>query len=348
MRFTLSDFASLLPYGWSNQPLPPDTEPARVTRHDGASLAVIAADGPRVIRNSAQLDPDPTVGDWLALDADGRIHSVLPRHSLLRRENADATGVQSLAANVDVVLIACGIDRPIKPGRVYRAIALARDAGADPVLVLTKAGAADAPAPDVPRLEREHPGVPVLVTSALEGVGLDAVRAAIAGRTAVLLGESGAGKSTLVNALLGRADAATGAVRAGDAKGRHTTTSRQLHLLPADAGGGVIIDTPGIRGIGLFTDADAVDAAFADIADLAASCRFADCGHATEPGCAVLAAIADGTLSAERHAAWRRLQREVASAARRAEPHTWRSRELGRAVKKSGRAAKEGQARKRR
>ena len=233
-------------------------------------------------------------------------------------------------------------DRPVRAGRIHRAAAQAWDADAHPVLVLTKAGAPGAAAVDLPRLELEHPGMRVLVTSAQEGAGIEDVRAVVAGRTAVLVGESGAGKSTLINALLGRDEVAIGAVRDGDAKGRHTTTSRQLHLLPGSPGG-CIIDTPGIRSLGLFTDAESVDAAFADIQELAALCRFSDCGHATEPGCAVIAACESGQLPQGRYDSWRRLQKEVASAAMRASPH-----ELRKHGKRFGRAAKEGAAMKQR
>ena len=208
---------------------------------------------------------------------------------------ADGTGSQALAANVELVLIACGLDRPVRAGRIHRAAAQAWDADAHPVLLLTKAGAPGAADVDLPRLELEHPGMRVLVTSSQEGIGLDDVRALVAGRTAVLVGESGAGKSTLINALLGREEAATGAVREGDSKGRHTTTSRQLHLLPGPEGG-CVIDTPGIRSLGLFADAESVDAAFADIQELAVECRFSDCRHDTEPGCAVLEACESGEL----------------------------------------------------
>lgn len=352
----MSEFPTLLPYGWGGQPLPTGTTPARVIRHDGSTLSVITEDGVRGTRNSTQLHPAPTVGDWLALNAGAgssagpssgssaeQIHSVLPRTSLLRRQSADESGEQALAANVDVVLITCGIDRPIKAGRLHRSIAICWDAGATPVIVLTKASGADASAIDIPQLQLEHPGVPVLVTSALEGQGLDAVRSIVAGRTAVLLGESGAGKSTLANALLQDAEAIiTGQVRAGDAKGRHTTTARQLHLLPQESGGGVIIDTPGIRSIGLFTDADAVDASFAEILELASDCRFRDCTHGTEPGCAVLVALELGALNRKRYDAWRQLQREVARAALRSSPHEERRR-----GKQFSRAAKLGAARKR-
>jgi ribosome biogenesis GTPase len=305
-------------------------------------------DGLRALRAAPWLDPIPTVGDWLAVRRapddpnDIQVERVLERTSLLRRMTADGTGSQALAANVELVLIACGLDRPVRAGRIHRAAAQAWDADAHPVLLLTKAGAPGAPEVDLPRLELEHPGMRVLVTSSQEGIGLDDLRVLVAGRTAVLVGESGAGKSTLINALLGRDEVATGAVREGDAKGRHTTTSRQLHLLPGP-GGGVLIDTPGIRSLGLFASSGSVDAAFADILELAAECRFSDCRHATEPGCAVLEACESGELDQGRYDSWRRLQKEVASAAIRSSPH-----ELRKHGRRFGRAAKEGAAMKQR
>jgi ribosome biogenesis GTPase / thiamine phosphate phosphatase len=339
-------FPVLASYGWTSaraDQLPAGTHPARVVRYDGAALLAVTRDGPRTLRASPGLDPLPTVGDWLAVGEhpdghpdDARIVQVLARTSLLRRMAADGSGFQALAANVDVVLIACGMDRPVRAGRIHRAAAQAWDADAHPVLLLTKAGAPGAADVDLPRLELEHPGMRVLVTSAQEGAGLDEVRAVVAGRTAVLVGESGAGKSTLINAMLGRDEVATGAVREGDAKGRHTTTARQLHVLPAP-GGGCIIDTPGIRSLGLFTDAGAVDATFGDIQELAGSCRFSDCGHLSEPGCAVLAACDSGALAQGRYDSWRQLQREAASAAMRSSPH-----ELRKHGKRFSRAAREG------
>ena len=315
----MPDFPSLQPFGWSetwSALLPENTLPARVLRHDGATLRIATSDGPLSIRTPARQGPQPTVGDWLALEpAGGDAVAVLPRQSLLRRHDAHpGSGDQALAANVGIVLITCGLDRPVKPGRLDRSIALAADAGAVPMIVLSKA--ASAHPPDLDRMSSQHPGVVIAVTSALEGIGIDSLRNVLAGSTAVLLGESGAGKSTLTNALLGRDEADTGAVR-GDTKGRHTTTSRQLHVLD---GGGVIIDTPGIRAVGLWTDPDAVDEAFSDIGAIATNCRFRDCQHDTEPGCAVREAIADGSLTLSRHAAWRQLRREAASAGRRPPP----------------------------
>lgn len=341
----------LEPYGWTSaraHQLPAGTHPARVVRYDGASLLAMTPDGLRSLRAAPWLDPPPTVGDWLAVHGaadgdpgDARIAEVLPRTSLLRRMTADGSGAQALAANVELVLITCGLDRPVRAGRIHRAAAQTWDAGAEPVLLLTKADAPGDPEVDLPRLELEHPGMRVLLTSSQEEVGLDAVRQVVAGRTAVLVGESGAGKSTLTNALLGRAEAATGAVREGDSKGRHTTTSRQLHVLPGP-GGGAIIDTPGIRSLGLFADSESVDAVFGDILELAASCRFSDCRHHSEPGCAVLEACDSGELAPGRYDSWRRLQKEVASAAMRSSPH-----ELRKYGRRFGRAAKEGAAIKR-
>jgi ribosome biogenesis GTPase len=323
-----------------------------VVRHDGHTLLAVTVHGERTLLASRRLDPQPTVGDWVAVPCPDEVAApqpdpvalvpvagVLPRATLLRRMAADEVGAQALAANVDRVLVVCGVDRPVRPGRVQRVATQAWDAGAVPLLVITKV--VDAHALDLPRLELEHPGLEVLACAALEGIGVDAVRERLAGRTAVLVGESGSGKSTLTNALLGRAAAVTGAVRAGDAKGRHTTTARQLHVLPGSAGG-AIIDTPGIRSVGLAADADAVDAVFPELAELAEQCRFSDCAHRTEPGCAVLAALASGELAAERHAAWLRLQRELASVAMRASPQAYRA-----ANRQFGRMAREGKARSR-
>jgi ribosome biogenesis GTPase len=326
--------------------LPTGTHPSRVLRHDGSSLLCITTEGPRALRASPGLDPAPAVGDWVAVRPgpgasdpwDGAaVAAVLPRSSLLRRQSADGSGPQVLAANVDTVLVVCGADRPLSPGRVQRVSAQSWDAGAEPVLVLTKVNGPAAADLDRARIELEHPGMRVLITSALEGVGLDELHEVARARTSVLVGESGAGKSTLTNALLGRQEAATGQVRASDAKGRHTTSARQLHLLPGPDGG-VIIDTPGLRSLGLFADGHAVDDAFAEILELAGSCRFTDCGHVVEPGCAVLAARDEGTLSEGRYASWLRLQREAAALALRSSPHelSRHNRKFSRMVRRAG------------
>jgi ribosome biogenesis GTPase len=268
---------------------------------------VATPEGTESVMLASRLDPEPTVGDWVAL-VDGVPVAVLARISLLRRRAALSDTEQALAANVDTVLLVCGLDRPVKAGRIQRGATLASDAGAQPVIVLTKAAAAPEPERIADRVRKKNPGVPLLITSVKEGVGVEELRDLVRGHSVVLLGESGAGKSSIVNVLLGENAAAEGHVRSGDAKGRHTTTNRSLHVLE---GGGTLVDSPGIRSIGLWGDPDAVTETFADIAELADGCRFVDCGHDSEPGCAVKAAVEEGTLAPERLAAWRALEAEA-------------------------------------
>ena len=251
-----------------------------------------------------------TVGDWLVVEGE-QVVALLARTSLLRRRAAGGEDHQLLAANVDLVLLVCGLDRPVVTGRIQRGEALARDAGADALLVLSKRDLmddADAVSQVLREANQNHPGLECVVTSAATGEGIAELRTRLCGVTSVLLGESGAGKSRLVNALLGHDAAIVGAVRSSDAKGRHTTTNRQLHLLPD---GGVIIDSPGIREVGLAGDEESVAAAFADIDELAEECHFTDCGHAGEPGCAIALAIEGGGLSRDRVDAFLALRQEV-------------------------------------
>ena len=308
-----------------------DAVPGRVVRHDGVKV-LVAFPEPKAVDMAAGLEA-PVVGDWVAVVDDVAV-AVLPRHSLLRRRDAHATAEQSLAANVDVVLIVCGLDRPVRGGRIQRVAALAWDAGAQPIVVLTKTDLAD-PQPAVDELRAEVGDAEILVVSARDGSGLEEVRAAARGRTVVLLGESGAGKSTLVNALVGEEVAATGEVRSGDAKGRHTTTTRQLHPLP---GGGVLLDSPGIRAVGLWVDAEAVDAAFPEIEELGEGCRFRDCAHAGEPGCAVADAVGTDALPRARFEAWRSLRREAEAAAESAQDRQRRSKQGGRIAREAQRS----------
>jgi ribosome biogenesis GTPase len=309
--------------------------PGRVVRHDGVKVLVAFPDQ-RAVDMAPGLEP-PVVGDWVAVVEDVVV-AVLPRHSLLRRRDAHADQEQALAANVDVVFVVCGLDRPLRGGRLQRVAALAWDAGATPVVVLTKADLGDHVEGVVQDVRDDVHDVDVLVVSAVDGTGVDDVRAAARDRTVVLLGESGAGKSTLVNALVGTEVAATGAVRSGDAKGRHTTTTRQLHPLP---GGGVLLDSPGIRAVGLWVDPEAVDAVFPDIEALAEGCRFRDCAHESEPGCAVVEAVGTDALSPERFEQWRSLRREAEQAAETAQ-------ERHRKGKQAGRISREAQRMKRR
>jgi ribosome biogenesis GTPase len=311
--------------------------PGRVIRHDGAGLMVAIASGPVRAMFGPSIAPRPVVGDWVVLDRNHTPVATLPRDSLLRRRAA-GTGEkeQAMAANVGLVLVVCGLDRPVRSGRIQRTITIALDAGAESLVVLTKA---DKVGPEV-AAEAEmiaaevDPDLEVVTLSAKGGWGVDDLLERVGHRTVALIGESGAGKSTLVNALMAGEVALEGDVREGDAKGRHTTTHRELHLLE---GGGVLVDTPGIREVGIWTDTEAVADAFADIDELALHCRFRDCAHRSEPGCAVLAAVADGTLPAERLEAWRALDAEAAAAELRAdvvERHR-RNRQFGRIAREA-------------
>jgi ribosome biogenesis GTPase / thiamine phosphate phosphatase len=257
----------------------------------------------------------PAVGDWVAVaERDStndawEVEALLPRRTAIKR--ADPSGrseAHVLAANVDVVLIAMPVVPEPKPAVVERMIALAWDSGAIPVVVVTKADItpeSDAIAAD---LAVAAPGVDVVTVSAVADGGLSPMDPYLGeGRTLCLIGRSGAGKSSLVNALAGAGMLATAEIRS-DGKGRHTTTHRELIVLPS---GAVVIDTPGLRGAGLWASDEGLDRAFADVDELTAACRFSDCGHHSEPGCAVLAAVEDGRLPERRLESWRKLQREA-------------------------------------
>ena len=297
--------------------LPPGTTAARVCRVDRTGYAVLTATGALrigALPRSRDESETPTVGDWLALDGDRPV-ARLPRTSLLARGSAGAgSDVQPLAANVDVVLLCAGLSADLPVRRLERLLTLAWDSGATPVVVLTKADLC----PDVPevlaRARLHAPGADVVAVSAETGDLAGLAPHTTPGTTLVLLGPSGAGKSTLVNALAGAPLMATGATREVDGKGRHTTSHRELVVLPS---GAVLIDTPGLRGVAVQGGEEAVAQAFSDVEELAQACRFADCGHAGEPGCAVQVSIDAGDLPAGRLESWRRLQRETAYQARR-------------------------------
>jgi ribosome biogenesis GTPase len=323
--------------------------PGRVlAAHRGGDL-VATGDGELLTRATGRLrhlaGPSvadlPAVGDWVAL-RDGRIHAVLPRRTAVtRRMPGSNAGEQVLAANVDLVVCVVAPGRDANPRRVERLLALAWESGARPLVVLGRADLCPDWGTDVASelagLAAVAPGVQVMALSCYTGQGVEEIAAMLApGRTAVLLGSSGVGKSTLVNRLAGRDLLATGEIR-DDGKGRHTTTTRQLVLL---AGGGMVIDTPGLRELGLWSDAGGgTAAAFGDVEELAAGCRFDDCRHRTEPGCAVRAALEDGRLAADRFAAWEKLQRELAWVERRADPQAAADRRRhARAITKSARA----------
>ena len=309
--------------------------PARVVAEDRGSYVVVgavgevrAAVGGR-FRFEAGDDPAafPAVGDWVALDATDPgdrvgasattvIRAVLPRRtSLVRHAAGRRTIGQVVAANVDVVFVVGSLNHDLNPRRLERYLAVAWESGAEPVVVLSKADLADDLDDQVAEVARVAVGVPVITTSAVDGRGVDEIRARIrSGSTVAFVGSSGVGKSTLLNTLAGDERAAVREIREDDARGRHTTTRRQLHLLPE---GGLVLDTPGMRELALW-DADAgLERSFADIEALAALCRFSDCAHEAEPGCSVASAIEDGDLAASRFDGWRKLEREARHLERR-------------------------------
>lgn len=332
--------AMLDSYGWSDhwsalfaRYAGGDAQPGRIVRHDRAGPLVATSSG--LVHLPVRRSVDAlTVGDWVVIEDGEVIVDLLERSSLLRRRDPGADE-QLLAANVDVVAMVFGADRPLKAGRLYRTRTQIWDAGAMPLVVLTKADLIeDDSGVDalISRVREIDPSLDAVAVSCVTGTGLDDLRRLVDGRTLALLGESGAGKSTLVNALVGGDVASVSTVRTTDHRGRHTTTSRQLHPLP---GGGVLVDTPGLREVGLWTDESSVDAVFPEIEAHAETCHYRDCTHGSEPGCAVRAAVENGLLSPERFAAWESLRKEAANAALRADEHGRRAaeRRFGRAVK---------------
>ena len=312
-------------------------EPARIVRTDRAGAEVLTRSGPVRVTWGADLiaagsgDPvaAPTTGDFVRLQhwADGRVtaEAVLPRRTAIVRASASGRSQgQVLAANVDSVAVVESLLPEPQVARVERLLALAWDSGATPHLVLTKADlCSDGDAVGAELGVQVAPGVPVHVVAAPVGRGLDQLTALCAGgQTLALLGGSGAGKSTLLNALVGAELMATNEL-ATFGKGRHTTVTRELH---PSAGGGSVIDTPGLRGVGLL-DAGGLAAVFPEVEELAAHCKFADCAHVAEPGCAVLAAVEAGDLPESRLERWRKLQREAEWVASRTDARLRKARQ---------------------
>jgi ribosome biogenesis GTPase len=305
-------------------------QPARVTAAHRDAWVLATASGDRDATIAGRLRHEaigpadlPAVGDWVGATSGAQgngaivIRAVLPRRTVFRRgaEDGHVVDDQVLAANVDVVLVVAGLDGDFNLRRLERYLAVAYAGGATPVLVLNKADVAVNVDGLLAAAQAVAPGTDVVALSALTGDGVAqlATRHLAPGRTAVVLGSSGAGKSTLVNALLGRTHMSTGAVREDDSRGRHTTTHRELIRLP---GGALLIDTPGIRSLGVAGASGGLDPAFSDITGLAADCRFRDCRHEQEPGCAIRTALEDGRLDRDRIESHRKLEKEAAHVAR--------------------------------
>jgi len=307
---------SLEKFGWNSyfeseflRVAEPGAEPGRVALADREMFAVWTESGEREASASGRLRHSggdwPAVGDWVMLEGGARIVRVLPRLTAFSRKEAGAvTRAQVIAANIDVLFVVAGLDGDFNLRRLERYLLLARESGARPVVVLNKSDLrADA---EEVAMHTAALGAPVVTTSALDGWGLDALEAHIAScQTAALTGSSGVGKSTLLNRLLGSERQRVQEVRESDSRGRHTTVRRELFLAP---NGWLIVDTPGLRELQLWAGTESVDLAFADIADLAEQCRFRDCRHQGEPGCAVAA----GGIDEARLASYAKLQREAA------------------------------------
>lgn len=297
--------------------IPANCLAARVTQasrehyhvHTGDTEMVVRVAG--TFRHSAKTPSDfPVVGDWVIVQS-GLILDVVPRRTKFSRLAAgERAEEQVIAANIDTVFLVCGLDGDFNVRRLERYLVLAHESGAAPVVVLNKSDLCPASLADrIREAKAVSGGAPVVCTSTRTPDGLDSLRLWLtAGSTAALLGSSGAGKSSIVNALLGEEILETQPVREHDSRGRHTTTHRELFPLP---GGAFLIDTPGMRELQLWAGEDSVEQTFDEIGDLTAQCRFSDCRHSTEPGCAVLAALASGSLDQNRWQSYNKLTSEV-------------------------------------
>jgi ribosome biogenesis GTPase / thiamine phosphate phosphatase len=302
-----------------------DVRPARVVVEHRGAFVLQGEEGEfrgevsgALRRRAASRRDLPAVGDWVAvrtagLDGKGlaAIDGILPRHGVVsRRASGDPTNEQLVAVNVDVLFVAMGLDGNFNLRRLERALTLAHESGARPVVLLTKSDlAGDALAGRASEAQEAAAGVPVHAVSVPTGHGISAVEShLVSGETVALIGSSGVGKSTLLNRLCGEERQHTQAVSDAAARGRHTTTARELVVLP---GGALLLDTPGLREVGIWADEGSLERTFGDVLALAADCRFRDCRHDKEPGCAVRTALAKGGLTPEREASHRKLQREL-------------------------------------
>jgi ribosome biogenesis GTPase len=323
--------------------------PGRVLRENRQQYLVYTPLGELAAQVSGRLRYDaasrgdyPAVGDWVVVapradEGAATIHGILPRQSAFRRKVAGSvTEEQIVAANIETVFIVDSLERGVKLRLVERYLTLAWDSGATPVILLNKADVCDDVESALEAVREVAFGVPTFAVSALQARGLAPLSAyLLSGHTVALMGSSGVGKSTLINALLGEERLATGVVRDGDHKGRHTTSHRELVALP---GGALLVDTPGMRELQLWTDGDGLSESFDDIETLAAQCRFADCQHRSEPGCAVREALETGALSEDRYRNYEKMQKElIYLEARRDGRSRQRSKARGKALSKFGR-----------
>ena len=324
-----TDVPTLEDYGWTEHtasafaPFAAEGfEPGRVFLQHNRIYTLYTAAGETEAETTGRLryhargaEDLPAVGDWVVMRRTARedkakIHDLLPRRSKFSRKAAGReTEEQVVAANVDTVFLVTGLDRDFNPRRVERYLIMAWESGAEPVVVLNKADLVEDADARREEIGRVAPGVPVLLLSAKRGEGVEQLLPYTGrGRTVALMGSSGVGKSTIVNRLLGSEVQRTQEVRIGDERGRHTTTHRELFLLP---GGGLVLDTPGMRELQLWESAEGLGEAFTDVETFAAQCRFSDCAHGREPGCAVREAIRRGELPRERYASYEKLKREL-------------------------------------
>ncbi len=337
-----SSFLTLESWGWDEgwarafEPFAGELEPGRIIAQHRGSWIVAGSHGERSASLTGRFRHEieeldwPAVGDWVGLSGSaghGRIDAVLPRRStFLRRSAGSRVGAQVIAANVDTLFVATSLNADLSERRLERYVSMARESGAEPVVLLTKADLVGSAERVIERLSVRL-RVDVCALSAHSGEGVESVGRWFApGRTLALVGSSGVGKSTLLNRLAGTQLMATLEIREDDARGRHATTHRELFKLP---GGALMLDTPGMRELGLWEADEGLDGTFSEIVELAAGCRFGDCSHVSEPGCAVLSAIAEGRLDRRRLNSYRRLQRELAET-----PTPLRRRELDRKFSK--------------